>query len=248
MEATCAEVSLEEEIRAASIIFAGTMIRIDYFRTSKSIWTRYHFDDIRYVKGSTPGPSLVLTQPGGRTDSFIVAVSDNVAFTRGHRYVVFAFPGRHGLTSFICGSFDPFEIAPDSGSTTPVAHVRRGEIAYLDSQHIVIIHPTAWDQEHTYRTYDAGRRRIPPVPPPREPIEEVLRSADSTVESRMAPSARRWIPGVGWSRELMRASYLWPHQDPGTRVTEDQLLGRLASIVAKQHALAGDSTASDGDR
>lgn len=238
--AECLSSTLEEQIHAAKLIFAGTVKRMHSYRTSLSINTDYEFDNVRYAKGSGPKMGLVLTQQGGRVDSILIDVEDEVGFEVGHRYVVFAGDWRGYLSAIPCASWHPFGIRSDSGYAIPVAHAGGTSIALFDEHHIVLVLGDRWQPRHGFVKYDVGGHLIPQSPPPRRTLGEELHDADA----RLSTAPQDWIPGIGWSRALIRRIVLWPHQDPGTRVTEDALLQRLAAIVALQSTLEADSSRS----
>jgi len=238
--ALCIYFPFEKAISQAEFIFAGTVRGIRAYQTPRhEIFTEYQFDSVRYAKGKGADTGLVLTQ-WGSTERLL---EDQVTFQLDHRYIVLTDSFGGHLGAMTCVPWHPFEIRPDSGYAAPVAHTGGYSIAVFDERHIVRVRGERWAPNPQIKTYDAKGRLIPQSPPPRETLAEEFHETDVELELE-PPPARYWIPGIGWSNDLLRGISVWPHQDPGTRVTEEALLGRLAAIIARQAGLQTDSTRS----
>jgi hypothetical protein len=74
---------------------------------------------------------------------------------------------------------------------------------------------------------------IPASPPPWRPLQHVLRAPDSSYEF---PDRREASETHKRRAEDGHVEWIWlfPHQDPGTRVTEGEFLDGLAIVVARQ--------------
>lgn len=80
----------------------------------------------------------------------------------------------------------------------------------------------AFDTRHMVWTMDRAWKPTHGLPRPRRlPLTELLRLADSTEIARVA-AARGSMPDSILDRQRVRSVWIYPHQDPGTRVTEEQ--------------------------
>jgi hypothetical protein len=215
----CGQTTLERDIRNAEIIFAGTVRSVVV-----TPWTtRYTFEDVRYAKGAGQADSIVLSQMGGSQ----VAVSIGVSFQHGIRYIVLAGRGVDGqFAAIACGAGHPFVVRKDSGTGIPFVADHRGRMFLaFDSLRVVALYSEPWNINQGFRSSRPG----PPTPPSIRPLTEVLNDLDSlgsfTCEPRPYFKSRPRVPGEG-----PRAAYLFPHQDTGDRVTEDQMLRVLAAV------------------
>lgn len=233
---SCMYTPLEAQVRRAELVFAGTVRRAEVIHSS---WdgllggslpnsTRFVFEDIRYAKGTGPSDSVALIQMGGGH----VFVSEQVSFQLGNRYIVLAVKGpadqSGSWTSMVCGEGHPFTVWPDSGESQPVVRVAGGNpFVVFDSLHAVVLSKRSWSTDLA-----DWKRYGPPQPPARRSSDEVLRDLDSLGEFEGQP--RPWSPdkprhpaeGIRWAR-------LFPHQDTGKRITEEQMLRTLAAIATR---------------
>jgi hypothetical protein len=224
LSAVCGEVPFEEQVRGADVIFAGTLDRTEpVWPPGGGIIRKYRFSHVRYVKGARPESDLILTEESGR-----LGTSENhvIDLWVGKRYVILANKGRSGdLMPQICG-WSPFGIWAESSSGSPVVHFENAApILAVRDRYLLVLRSESWEVTHPPSAYQVFER------PPKRSIDEELRSADSTYA---ADQARQDRPGG------VRLFGLWPHQDPGTRVTEDQFVVWLTRVLAKNSRGPGD--------
>lgn len=229
-EGMCLSSPLESRVRIASLVFAGTVVRVERVDSGHGNGTRYYFDHVRYVKGSGPDSGLFVTL----ADIF---QEDRVWFGAGRRYVVLAHGGEQGLMPMLCGTLDPFEVVAGSEISSHVVCGGHGTLAFLDARHVVLVSPFAWAPPIPVYGVGSKGRVIRKTQPPARTMEDEIRLSDSMVER----AQREPLQGTA-TPQFARMIAIWPHQDPGTRVTEDELLRWLAAIVAKQATLGADST------
>lgn len=77
----------------------------------------------------------------------------------------------------------------------------------------------------------ASGRPIAPTPPPRLPVEELIRRADIEFEARARGYATPEQAEA--ASKSMHLVTIFPHQDPGTRVREEEFLRTLDGLVAE---------------
>jgi hypothetical protein len=208
--------SFEELIATSDLIFVGTLSEAHPFLTKESIVTRYRFTDVRPIKGQESPDSLILYQAGGSIGGTTVSSAEDVQFVTGERYVVFAYSG--GSTEHAPGSAMWVRSArPDSGSSPPVFHWGRdATVVAFDERHLVLLLTSPW------------RPDLGPEPPPRLPLKELLRESDSRFEASLKQYSHKDAERL---RRQLRSIYLYPHQDPGDRVSEDQFLAVFRRFV-----------------
>jgi len=230
---SCGSSPFEDQVRRAQLIFAGTVTQAVCERIPGTIITRYRFDNVRYVKGSGPADSLVLVEAGGIVDGVRMHSTGSTSYRVGTRYVVFAtrfyrLPREYTTSS--CGTGHPFGIWPDSGSQTAVVHSGANAVVAFDDRHLVRLGTHPWRAGASSADYDR-KYEIARQPPPRRPLPELLSLADSAFYARLRESvpdsARHVVAG------RLRTIFLWPHQDPGDRVTEDDLMRVLSGFVSR---------------
>jgi hypothetical protein len=96
---------------------------------------------------------------------------------------------------------------------------RACRLVAFDAGHMV------WTTDRAWET--TGRPR-----PPRLPLTEVLRLSDSIGVAQVA-AARGSVPDSILDLQRVRYVWIYPHQDPGTRVTEEQLADTMRVIIEK---------------
>lgn len=241
--AMCSPTSLEEAVHYSDLIFAGSVTRAENLPVGGMVYTKYYFADIRYAKGSGPDSGLSLTQGGGFIGNHQVIESiDEAQFVVGKRYIVFADYLTQGLHSMYCEWSHPMNVLADTANAAPIVATIGGVVAFVDRHHVVCVRGRPWAPSQGTIRIDAHGNVVPETAPPRRTLAEELRFADSTSAAALAGEERSWTPGYGWSRDQIRVIGLWPHQDPHTRVTEDQMLAALAAVAARQASVLADST------
>ncbi len=231
----CMGSSFEQQIGWAQIIFVGTVTNVDVVSLPNTIVTRYRFDDVRYLKGQGPPDSLLLVQEGGCDGRYLITVDEGVSFRSGGRYVVLAtkgYPPSSGdYQAMPCGNGHPFGIWPDSGSASPVVHLGLGNsLVAFDGNHLVALWNDPWRPEYGVWAIDEYGRSSPPSPPPRQPLPDLIRAADAEFEFRARGSSLTPEQIRAASRRV-RTVILFPHQDPGTRVSEEEFVRTLSTVI-----------------
>jgi hypothetical protein len=221
--ALCIDAPFEGQIAWADIIFAGTLDRSDVVRVHGSITTRYHFSNVRYVKGTGSKDEFVLLQVGGSIGNEEMISEDGLTFIIGRRYVAYAHRGGGQDSAgyyalYSCGT-NLFGIWAETPSDSPAVHVGNGQpVIALGDPYLLLLRPQTWEVAHPPSAYQVFER------PPKRSLEEELRTADSTYE---ADRARQDPPGG------VRFFGLWPHQDPGTRVAEGPFIDWLSRVCKR---------------
>jgi hypothetical protein len=223
----CAGATFEQQIAWAQIIFVGTVTDVEIVALPTTNVTRYRFEQIRYIKGRGSVDSLILFQDGGGGIFFDEAVS----FRKGDRYVVFATkrvsPMPDSYTSLLCGTGHPFGIWPDLVGAPPVVHLGSSEpLVAFDGLHLVALLEYEWRPE-----MGVWRNGAPPKPPPRLPLDDLIRMADDQLQEDL-----RGYYSPDQIRTMMRhvrPVHLFRHQDPGPRVSEEEFVRLLAAIVSR---------------
>ena len=220
LSALCGEVQFEDQVRGADVIFAGTLDRLGSIQPPWGavgvISTRYRFGRVQYIKGAGTDSALTLVQDGGTAEGVI-------DLRLGRRYVIFAYKARAreiagNYTLQTCGR-SPFGNWAETPSGPQVVHMGNdGPILAIRDRYLLVSRTQSWESAHPENSYQVFER------PPKRSLDEELWSADSTYA---ADQARQDRPGG------VRLFGLWPHQDPGTRVTEDEFVGWLARVVAE---------------
>lgn len=248
-DATCLATTFENQVHRAQVIFAGTLARREYVDVPGSVITRYTFVDLSYAKGSGPVDTLILGAEGGIGRSGEVVVEDEHQFEVGRRYILLAEAGWGRTTDLLhamsCGTGHPFSLTQDPAAGGLAVSVGGPgyPIAALDSTHVVWVRRERWEDTQkgprpVVYDLDANGRKIPrppPVPPPSGPIEAIIKAQDPAVSREPAFTTGSEVP----HRMFVRWISLWPHQDPGTRVSEAEFLAWLRMVV---HRVAADST------
>ena len=122
---TCSDAStvipldLEQSVRLADVVFAGTVTRIHAENLpDDGIVTRYTFSDLRFGKGSGQGAELVLTILGGEVGGLGSVVDGAPSFEINRRYIVLSASGlgsaRDSYLPVIGGSQGVFQVDLDS--------------------------------------------------------------------------------------------------------------------------------------
>jgi len=233
--ALCTGSSFEQQVSWAQIIFVGTVTSAEAVSLPNTIVTRFWFSMVRYVKGGGPADSLLLVEEGGADGQYRIVVEDGISFRIGARYVVFATkgygpaPDQYGALP--CGYGHPFGIWPDSGSTDPVVHLFSSHpLLAFDGRHLVVLWSEPWRPETGIWAINETGRPDYGTPPPRLPLPNLIRAADAEFEYRTRDLSR--TPGqVKAASQRIRTVTLFPHQDPGTRVSEEEFVRTLSTVI-----------------
>lgn len=204
--ADCTSTPFEDQVRQASVIFAGTLdrIRVEHSTEFAGSVSRLRFSKIAYVKGGGPPESLVVSEPG-----VVGLMADWPSFEKGVRYIAFAIQTeekvgkrrRPSLTAMGCTSFHPFDVRPDSAGREVVRDDLGRPVVALGADRIVVLARRSWDPAWPWLERDAAGKPIKP---------------------RLAG---------GWKEGVFQVEVLWPEDDPGTRVSEADLLAWLHGIA-----------------
>ncbi|HEY3155688.1 MAG TPA: hypothetical protein VGK76_03535 [Candidatus Eisenbacteria bacterium] len=222
--------SFESDIEWADLIFAGTFDRSEVVKGLGTIITRHHFSQVHYIKGTGPKDELVLAQGSGQIGDEETTAEDALDFRQGRRYVAYAHKGEGKDTAAHLALYacvvNPFGIWAEKPSGPQVVHVGNGSaLLALRDRYLLVLRDQSWESAHPPSGYAIFGR------PPKRSLAEELRTADSTY----AADRERQDPPGG-----VRLFALWPHQDPGTRVTEGPFVDWLAR-VCKRVTAAADS-------
>ena len=210
------------DIGWGDIIFVGTLDRSEVVRSPGAIVTRFHFSQVRYIKGKGPKDEFVLAEVGGRIGNEEVITEYPLDFRVGRRYVANARKGGGPDSSryytLYAGGTHLFGIWAETPSGPQVVHIGNGgPLLAVRDRCLLVLRPQSWESAHPPSAYEVFER------PPKRPINDELRLADSTY----AADRTRQDPPSG-----VRLFGLWPHQDPGTRVTEGEFVDWLARVMA----------------
>ena len=208
----CESFPFEEQLRKADLIFVGSVDKKEF--VGRGIIARYSFSNLRYAKGTGPKSSLTLAQA--------VNTEDEPSFQVGNRYVVLAWRGtEEGFIGYYRAMpcvWGPFGIWTDSSSGSSVVHFRKDvPILAVRDRYLLVLRAESWEAAHAPSAYQVFERS------PRRSLDEELRLADSTYATDR--KRQNYPRGV-------RIFALWPHQDPGTRVTEGEFVDWLARVMA----------------
>ena len=244
--ALCTATSFEDHVSRAQIIFVGNVANVDVVSLPNTIVTRYRFDAVRYLKGQGPADSLLLVQEGGSDGRYRIITEHEISFRMGARYVVFATKG-YGPTpdqygAMPCGT-GPLGIWPDSGSAKPVVHLGSSySLVAFDGTHLVILLDHPWRPEYDIWARDKFGRPSPPTLPPRQPLPDLIRAADAEFEHRSGDLSLT-PEQIQVASRRVRTVNLFPHQDPGMRVSEEDFLRTLSTVI---QSIADSSGGADG--
>jgi hypothetical protein len=241
----CLSTSFEDQVGWAQIIFAGTVTSAEAVSLPTTIVTQFWFGNVRYVKGGGQTDSLLLAEEGGSDGQYRITVEDGITFRIGSRYVVFATkgygpaPDQYGAMP--CGTGHPFGVWPDSGATNPVVHLDSTlPLVAFDGRHLVALWHEPWRPETGVWATDENGRPDYGTPPPRRPLPDLIRAADAEFE-RQTRDLSLTPDQVQAASRRIRTVTLFPHQDPGTRVSEEEFLRTLSAVIES----VADSSAGD---
>jgi hypothetical protein len=238
LAACCMSTTFEDQVGRAKLIFVGTVTSATPARIpSRGVITRYRFDDVRYLKGNGPADSLVLAQDGGCFDGMCMVVSVGISFNVGTRYVVFADSGYWGrpteYSSMVCGTGHPFAIRVQPGFPEPVVCAGGvSAIVAFDGRHMVVLSSEPWRKEMGAWQVGSDGQPVAPGPPPRLSLDGLIRLSDLEWETRLRGYASD-PEQVEKAGKLVRYVSIYPNQDPGVRVTEEEFLQALSGVVAR---------------
>ncbi len=237
---SCLAMSFEWQLRRDKVIFAGTVLSYEPAGLVQGIpGTRYRFGQVRYAKGSGREDTLLVEQAGGLAASGY-GVGDEVNFKAGVRYVVFAMPRSEGSPGPLHASgceISPFEIKKDSACTAPVIRIYGGSVAGMDEGHIVVVRPDPRSALMSLPTIGPDRQFVEPAPLPKMGIRDLIRVADSLD----AETLRRGNSISYPSTPKFRWIFVSSEQDPGVRVSEEEFLAVLTSLVKRFSGASADS-------
>ena len=235
---SCIYTPFEQQVEWAKLIFVGTAVN------DTSVWvpcpggtdtctivTKYRFDQVTYLRGQGPADSLVLVQMGGTVGNDMIMVSGEVEFELGSRYVVLARRSERVFDSYSaspCG-LGPFGIWPDSSSAGAVVHLGRNPLVAFDGTHLVGLHSQQWTPDLGVWETDASRTRRPPS---RRSLSELIQATDADLRSKMESEGKPQ-EHIEQALARVRTISLFPHQDPGDRVSEEEFLNSLASVIKR---------------
>ena len=218
LSASCIMTSVEEQISGAPLIFVGTLADQRAIRTAQSMMTRYRFENVGYIKGQGSPDSLILYQDGGRIGNIKVDFAERIVFRVGVRYIVLADSEYSGeRRPQYCG-IGPFAVQSDSAGHSVIIDESGAVIAVFDGQHVVAVSPKTWNPSF-------GETQ-----PPRLPLREVIKRMDAEYEASLPQYSPEYAEKA---KQHLRGLYLYPHQDPGDRVTEKQFLEVLGKVVRR---------------
>ncbi|HYJ32073.1 MAG TPA: hypothetical protein VE326_02545 [Candidatus Binatia bacterium] len=233
--AECAgHASLEQVIARSDLIFVGTVQDITSMRVhlrdqespGGTVMTGYRFRQNRYIKGAGSPDTLSLIGDGGSDGGLLYVDEHAIRLELGKRYVIFAardtrprLPGTY-YQALLC--VDHYTIDADSSGWS-VGLLRMGE-SHSSSRLV------AFDTRHMVWMIDRVAAAKHGLSRPRLPLAELLRRADSAESVRVA-AARGSMPDSVLDQQRVQHVWIDPNQDPGTRVTEEQLADTLRVIV-----------------
>jgi len=204
--ADCTSTPFADQVRQASVIFAGTLdqIRVEHSTEFAGSISQLRFSRIAYVKGAGPAESLVVMEPG-----VVGLMADWPSFERGIRYVAFATrteakagrKSKPALMAMACTSFHPFDVRPDSAGREVVRDDLGRPVVAVGRDRIVVLANRSWDPAWPWLEHDEQGKPIKP---------------------RLAG---------GWTEGAFSVQVLWPEDDPGTRVSEAELLAWLRGMA-----------------
>jgi hypothetical protein len=218
LSASCTITSVEEQISGAKLIFVGTLVDERALWTPQSIVTRYRFENVGYVKGQGSPDSLILYQDGGRVGNTRIDFADRITFRVGVRYIVLADSEYSGERRPQYCAIGPFAVQSDSAGHSVIIDESGAAIAVFDGQHVVAVSPKEWNPSF-------GETQ-----PPRVPLREVIQRMDAEYEASLPEYSPEYAEKA---KQHLRGVYLYPHQDPGDRVTEKQFLEVLGKVVRR---------------
>jgi hypothetical protein len=233
-DSLCALSSLEQQIIWADIIFVGTVDDVVCLRVPGSIVTRYRFRDVRYIKGIGPSDSLILVQDGGGYEGQIISVEHEPSFVAGKRYILPA-NRKHGLAPIFRapGCSFAFNVERDSTGAAPVVSGGAYQLMMFDERHMIWVSVRPWQPRAPLPSFDRvvlGDNSL--IPPPRRPLAETVRLADSA-DAALRITLRSTVSDRDLARDQMITVGLFPHQDAGGRVTEEQFTTVMQRISAR---------------
>ncbi|HYJ34492.1 MAG TPA: hypothetical protein VE326_14915 [Candidatus Binatia bacterium] len=234
--------SFEQRLEWADIIFVGTVDDRTCIKVPGSIGTRYRFRDVRFIKGTGVSDSLILIQSGGTIRGMTIWSEGEPSFQVGTRYILPA--TRHCPAPAFCAppcSFG-FIVASDSASAIPVVRASGSQLMVFDDRHMIWVSDRPWKPRDLLPSFDQvvlGDKS--PNPPPRRPLAETVRLADSA-DAALRVTLRETVSESDLARDQMITVALYPHQDSGDRVTEEQfatvmkrILTRLSHLAPPEH-------------
>ena len=252
---TCSDAStvipldLEQSVRLADVVFAGTVTRI-YAENlpDDGIVTRYTFSDLRFGKGSGQRAKLVLTILGGEVGGLGSVVDGAPSFEINRRYIVLSASGlgsaRDSYLPVIGGSQGVFQVDLDSRTGRSIVKDAEGRpVAYVKENHVAVVLP----QRHArlratpmiVTTYDAAtgtthrdtlRTYEPPAPTPdRGPKEPGPKEPEPAPPANGKDSEYGAFLRKVIQEDRLQSEGIPAEKDPGTRMSEESFMAAIRS-------------------
>ena len=231
---TTMRTTLNEGLRRASIVFAGSVSRATPVRMAGTIATRYVFTNLKYAKGSGPADSISLTAVGGELGG--EGSLGEVRFTEGSRYVVLATAVSARAESAggywpLDVSGGPFLVAADSGRSAPVVHGFQGWPLVAFREYLLVLRNSRSWAPGSF-ALDRSGRVVPSRPPDLSPW--TWASRDTTEPWWEREAGAKVAASEARNPRHIRTEVIWRQRDLGTRVTEAEFLDQIRAIVRER--------------
>ena len=190
---------------------------------------------------------MTLTYQGGKVGSDEIVAAEQPTFQMGKRYVIFAYPnggGRANAWIPIVGLYlGYFPVGPEHGSGNAVVHNWAGyPIARIEHNRLVLVNSQdeSVPPQSAVGTLHRGARTDQDGPPPPEPRPAPLMvptpNSSRPVERLPSPPTRyNGSPNLparpGSANDKGAWILLRKGQDPGTRLSEEQFLQAIKSVL-----------------
>ncbi|TMQ57064.1 MAG: hypothetical protein E6K76_11565 [Candidatus Eisenbacteria bacterium] len=245
---------LEQTVRLADIVFAGTVTEVTSKMIPKyGIVSRYTFSNLNFAKGMGADRQLFLTMLGGTVGSLTSVPDGEPRFEINHRYIVLTTEGLGSPSDYylpvIGASQGVFPVRVDKKVSRPVVHDAEGRpVAFVRDNHVgVVTEPPSARQLRAptiVTTFDAatGSSRkdtlwsprndeaasTEPTPRPKRTITGMLPPPPSGADPK-AVLLRQIMQEGRIPRELVRHD-----KDPGTRMSEEEFLDVIRAFARQK--------------
>jgi hypothetical protein len=200
-------VDIETCVRDADLIFAGTVSDLTYEKTSETIITHVRFRELVVVKGDVNDSTLTLTVHGGRFENRIVEEVGFPTYDLSRRYVLL--------------------VKRDRGSRqnlySPIVYFDQG---YFVARPADFEGRSEFADSHGRALLDLREGHLVVLAPKRRRGAEQV-APDSLREKAHAPGAFFW-------NGKLALEVIPQVADPGTRLSERELLEKLRRLNAKR--------------